>query len=267
MPMNFRNSVSAVYVPIIFAVVFISGCTTNITTNPPRSATEQLLLSTAVDHAMTNADLTIFRDQKVFLDATYFDSYDPKYAIGTVRDALSRAGALLADDAKSAEVIIEVRAGALSIDNAETFFGIPSMGVPVPLSGPLQTPEVAFFKTSRQHSYAKIALLAYANRSKEHIYSSGSLDGLAHNDHHKILMVSWLNTDLPEKAKPEKEAKYRTWPPLYTPVSTSLPSTRSSTPPILKSPINSVPAANSNGHTDVPMNSMPVNGPSNTTRE
>jgi len=158
--MSFGRSFSTGTALMVLIGVLASGCTTNTTTTPPRSATEQLLLSTAVDHAMTNADLTIFRDQKVFLDATYFDSYDPKYAIGTVRDVLSRAGAILADDAKSSDVIIEVRAGALSIDNSESFFGLPSMGLPIPLSGPLQTPEVALYKKSTQHSYAKIALLA-----------------------------------------------------------------------------------------------------------
>lgn len=256
--MKFVRSFSTGSALIILAALLAAGCATNTTTTPPRSATEQLLLSTAVDHAMTNADLTIFRNQKVFLDAAYFDSYDPKYAIGTVRDALSRADALLADDAKSSDVIIEVRAGALSIDNSESFFGLPSMGLPIPLSGPLQTPEVALFKTSRQHSYAKIALLAYANESKEHIYSSGPLDGQSHNVYHKILMISWLNTDIPEEAKPKKKAKYQSWAPLYTPVPISSPATKT------KTPTNSAPPTGSTPHTDVPTSTMPINGPTNT---
>src|SRR5581483_5601598 len=75
--------------------LFCGGCTITKMTEPPRSASEQLLLSTAADRAIAKADLRRFADQKVFLDNTNFDSYDPKYVIGSIRDALSRAGALL----------------------------------------------------------------------------------------------------------------------------------------------------------------------------
>jgi hypothetical protein len=73
------------------------GCTTNNNTNPARLATEQLLLSAAVDNALKSANLVVFSHQKVFLDTNYFDSYDSKYALGTVRDALNQQGAILED--------------------------------------------------------------------------------------------------------------------------------------------------------------------------
>jgi hypothetical protein len=75
-----------------------SGCTTMRQTDPARTATEQLLLSTAADRAVEYVTLAQFANKKVFLDTAYFDSYDSKYAIGAIRDALSRAGALLMAD-------------------------------------------------------------------------------------------------------------------------------------------------------------------------
>jgi hypothetical protein len=42
------------------------GCTTNNNTNPARLATEQLLLSAAVDNALKSANLVVFSHQKVF---------------------------------------------------------------------------------------------------------------------------------------------------------------------------------------------------------
>src|ERR1035441_4077829 len=69
------------------------GCTQTILTAPQRSATEQLLLSTAAERAIVSTNLSLFDGKKVFFDASYFESYDGKYAIGTIRDALSRAGA------------------------------------------------------------------------------------------------------------------------------------------------------------------------------
>ncbi len=201
---------------LIVAVLLLPGCATSTTTAPPRTATEQLLLSTAADHALRSADLTVFTNRAVFLDTTYFDSYDPKYAIGTIRDALSRAGARLVENLTNSEIVVEARCGALSIDGAETLFGIPNMGLPIPLAGSLQIPELAFYKSSRQRSTAKILLLAYATVSREHIYSTGALDGKSYDKHFKILFVSWVRTDIPEKQKKERTAeRYRSWLPQY----------------------------------------------------
>src|ERR1700733_14968165 len=136
---------------ISFAFAFTS-CTTTKTTDTARSDTEQLLLSTATDHALQSANFVIFANRKVFLDTTYFDSYDSKYAVGTIRDALSRAGAILEDSSKDSDIIIEARSGALATDNEQSLFGLPGLGIPVPLAGALQTPEIAFYKSDKQRS-------------------------------------------------------------------------------------------------------------------
>jgi hypothetical protein len=211
---------------LIFSIAFlVGGCTTNNTTNPARSATEQLLLSTAADHALQSANLGLFENRKVFLDTNYFDSYDSKYALGTIRDALSRAGAILEDNATNSDIIVEARSGALSIDNSTFLVGIPSIGAPIPFSGGIQTPELAAYKSQKQRSVAKIALLAFARESRAHIYSSGPLDGSSHNNHYNVFFVSWINTDIPEKNSRKKAEHYQTWFPQYDP--TNLPSTNS----------------------------------------
>jgi|SRR5665213_493768 len=216
-----KNSIGALF---IFAVFLLGGCKTDKFTEPARSAREQLLLSTAADRALQSTTFGIFANQKVFLDAAYFDSYDSKYAIGAIRDALSRAGVLLQDNVTNSDIIIEARSGALSIDSSDSFVGIPSMAVPVPLAGPLQTPEVAFYKAHKQRSAAKIVLLAFARASRAHVYSSGPLDGNAYDKHQKCFFVSWIRTDVPEYQKNEQRSElYRTWFPQYD--LASLPST------------------------------------------
>lgn len=208
----------------IFAAFLTGGCVTNKITDPARTATEQLLLSTATDRALQSPDFMIFANRKVFLDATYFDSYDSKYVLGTVRDALSRAGALLQGSAASSDIIIETRSGALSIDSSDTLFGIPNMAVPVPFAGVLTIPELAFYKSDTQDSTAKIALLAFAKESGAHVYSSGPLDGKSYDQHYRLLFISWIRTDIPEKQKNKKEAwQYQGWFPQYDPA--NLPST------------------------------------------
>ncbi|HEX9046763.1 MAG TPA: DUF6655 family protein [Verrucomicrobiae bacterium] len=192
---------------LMLAVWLALGCTTEKNTTPARSATEQLLLSTAADRAARAANLEIFAGRRVFLDTAYFDSYDSKYAIGAVRDALSRAGALLMDNPTNSEIIIEARSGALSMDSADTLFGIPAMAVPIPVTGIVQTPEVAFYKSKTEVSVAKLALLAYARDSRAHIYSSGPLDGSSCDNHYRVIIVSWTHTDVPEKLRRAKDAR------------------------------------------------------------
>lgn len=202
----------------LLAALLAAGCTTIKTTTTARSATEQLLLSTATDHALQKTGLEILAGRKVFVDVTYFDSYDAKYVLGTVRDALSRAGARIEGIATNSDVIVEARSGALAIDQTDTLFGIPSIPIPLPLAGVVQTPEVAFYESRRQRSYAKFALLAYNRQSVAHIYSSGPLNGESFDQRSRIIFVSWHRTDVPEKQlDAEKTKKYQTWFPQYDP--------------------------------------------------
>src|SRR5581483_8272588 len=172
---------------LLLLALLAAGCATSDMTNPPRSVTEQLLLSTAADRAMTNHNFSIFNGRKVYVDGTYFEGYDSKYALGAVRDALSSAGALLVDDVTNADIIVQARSGGLSTDSSDSLVGIPKMGMPVPLSGALQIPEVALWKSQKQNSIAKFALLAYERESRRHVYSSGPLVGKAYNNYYKLL--------------------------------------------------------------------------------
>jgi hypothetical protein len=209
---------AAVIVMAAMLVLFGTGCITQEVTSPPRSATEQLLLSTAADRAMAGVNLSMFDGKSIYLDFTYFDSYDSKYAEGEIRDALSRAGAILAPDIKSADVIIEPRSGVYSADTNSTFFGIPSIPLPVPSTAEIPVfPSIAFYQRSEQISYAKFALLAYSKKTRAHIYSSGPLDGNAYNTYRAILFVSWWRSDVPEKNKGKRKQKFETWGPQYDP--------------------------------------------------
>jgi hypothetical protein len=176
------------------------ACTQTTLTAPQRSATEQLLLSTAADRAVGSTNLALFDGKKVFMDASFFDAYDGKYALGVIRDALSRAGALFVNNITNSDVVIEPRSGALSIDAADTLIGVPSSGVPVPLAGTVSIPELALFKSQKQFSLAKIALLAYETKGGKHFYSSGPLIGHAYNHYYRFIgFINYTSSDLPAK--------------------------------------------------------------------
>src|SRR4051812_11424495 len=99
------------------AILFLEvGCTQTGLTKPTRSAVEQLLISTAADRALASADWSFVRGRKIFVDRTYFESYDDDYVMGTIRDFVSTNGGLLVPEFKEADYILEARSGALSID-------------------------------------------------------------------------------------------------------------------------------------------------------
>src|SRR5262245_27304100 len=98
--------------------IFLPGCVMTRITEPPRSAVEQLLISTAADRSLGLASFDLFKGKKVFIDATYFESYDKPYVIGTLRDLLSTQGALLTTNATVADIVVEPRSGALSTDSS-----------------------------------------------------------------------------------------------------------------------------------------------------
>lgn len=203
----------------IFTVIALfAGCSTEEQTTPARSATEQLLLSSAADRALAQANLNMFAGRTIYFDFTYFAGYDPQYVEGAIRDAFSRAGARIVSNNRSADIIVEARAGAYSINTNTALLGIPSIPLPIPGTAETPvTPAVALYLRQSQTSYAKIALLAYSNKTGAHIYSSGSLDGSTHTTYRSLLFFSWWRTDIPERAKPKDKQQYEVWFPLYDP--------------------------------------------------
>ncbi|MEI9984530.1 MAG: hypothetical protein WDN69_15800 [Aliidongia sp.] len=99
----------------------LAACTTTVDTAPPRSASEELLISKAAEQAADALKLEIPAGTKLFVDATNFDGTDSKYAIGTIRDRLARQGAVLVDKKPDAQTVVELRSGALSDRAARDF--------------------------------------------------------------------------------------------------------------------------------------------------
>jgi hypothetical protein len=193
---------------LTLATLGTTGCIQTHMTSPTRSASEQLLLSTAADRAFQETNFTMLENKKVYVDGTYFDSYDSKYVMGTIRDLVSRSGARLVNDVKESDIVVEARSGALSIDSAEALVGLPKMGVPVSLAGSLNTPEIALYKSEKQFSTAKLALLAYETHSRQHVYSTGPKVGKAYLKYYRFLgLISYTSTDLPEKQKKKRDKK------------------------------------------------------------
>ncbi|MBY6264404.1 hypothetical protein EI613_21150 [Azospirillum sp. 412522] len=183
----------------------LAGCSTSHVTTPARSATEQLLISTAADQAAERLAGQMAVKGSVYVDAAGVEGYDTKYAVATVRDALLRHGAAMAQSRETAATIVELRVGALSVDSESSLLGIPSIDIPMPVGGSSSTPEISLFKKELTQGVAKLAATAYDRNSGALVSSSGPQYGFSNRaEWVLLLMLSWDTNDLlPPDTRPD----------------------------------------------------------------
>lgn len=180
-------------------IAVLAGCATMRETQPPRTATEQLLISTAAARAAAQLQPTLPAGSKVFLDTQFYDTdqvVEPKYTIAAVREQLLRLGAHLVADRKDADVVVELRSGAQSIDSSEFLVGIPTFSFPIPFVGAFTFPEIPFFKIARRTGISKLALVAYGTPNGEPIAATGHHFGQSHLNKYNLLIFSWTRQDI-----------------------------------------------------------------------
>lgn len=173
---------------MIVAALWAAGCTSVRTTDPPKTATEQFLMSTAAGDAVQQLSGEALRGRMIFVDDTYMPSKDFPYLIGDVRAQLLLAGGQLVNDRAQAQIIVEVRSGGVGIDRYEFLLGIPAipLGTIASAAGappvPITTPELALIKNTRQWGTASVALVAYWADSGEIVTASGPFVGRSHRE-------------------------------------------------------------------------------------
>jgi hypothetical protein len=181
-----RRSARILALLMLLTALSQTGCTTVRTTNPPRTATEQFLISQAAMEAIRELSAEGLRGRLAFVDPTFFEAIDESYIIGELRAKLLEAGVALTNDRQAAEIIVETRTTGVGIDFYEFLLGIPSVNVgtvaaaagapPVPVS----TPELALIKNTRQLGFAGVAFVAYWADTGELITSAGPAIGESH---------------------------------------------------------------------------------------
>jgi len=156
----------------------LSGCGTTRTSSTQRTATEQLLISDAVDRAVADINFRALAGQSVFLDdEALHQVVDRQYLASSLRQHILASGCILRERRTDADFVIEARAGAVGTDNHSLLFGVPAMQVPqiLPLQGvvPSAIPEVPFAKRQEQRGLAKVAVFAYHRDSGMPVWQSG----------------------------------------------------------------------------------------------
>lgn len=158
------------------------------------TATEQLLMSDAVDSTISKMDFRALTGQKIYLDTTYLigagkvipgvpmpaNLINSDYVISALRQQLTAAGCMLVDTRETADVICEARCGALGTDGHSVTYGIPANNLlnvatsVLPGTPTLPTiPELALAKREMKSAAAKVAVFAYDRETREPLWQSG----------------------------------------------------------------------------------------------
>jgi hypothetical protein len=154
-----------------------AGCGSTRTSNTMRTATEQMLISDAIDRTVDSIDFTPLAGQPVFFDDSKLtDVVDKGYLVSSLRQHILASGCVLKDNRDDALFVVEPRAGAVGTDNHDLLFGVPALQlpqVPAATAVPAAIPEIPFAKRRDQRGVAKVAVFAYRRDSGEPVWQSG----------------------------------------------------------------------------------------------
>ncbi len=163
-------------------LVLLSGCGTV----KSRSATEQLIVSDAVDRAVAQIDFGPLAGTTAYLDTRYVKEVkgtgfvNADYILSSLRQQMTAARCLLVDKPEDAQYVVEVRVGALGSNDHEMNYGIPANGAISSASSLVTTvpavpaiPEISLAKKNELLAVAKLAIFAYDRQTKQAVWQSG----------------------------------------------------------------------------------------------
>ena len=191
-------------VAVLAACLLAAACATAHETAPAQSATEQLLLTHSAERAAIRLKLALPPGSKVALDASSVSGAAGGYLIAAVRAALLRGGMRLVDR-PAADVIVELRCGALSIDQLDRVWGLPAMTIPTSTSlrETVTTPELSLFSSHSREGVAEIAAVALDAHTGALIAQGGPVLATTRLVHHQVLTAfSWGAQEIRAAAQP-----------------------------------------------------------------
>jgi hypothetical protein len=168
-------------------VALLAACAQTRVTDPPRTATEQFLLSKAAASAVSQLSFDVLRGRLVYIETEYFAASEQAFVLGELRARLLLSGVQIARHYEDAEVILEVRSSGVGIDRDDNLLGIPSIqagGGPVTATPTpsILTPELAIVKNREQRGVAGVSYVAYWAKTGEVVAASGPFIGRSLRD-------------------------------------------------------------------------------------
>jgi hypothetical protein len=173
----------------------LSGCVSQRMTLPSRSAGEQLLISQASDAAALTMHLRLPDGKTAFIKAVNFDGGDAQYCLSAIRQSLMQQGNHIIEDKEKADLVIEVRVGAISIDSVTHQIGVPSLRL-----AEILIPTYSFDST-KHTGVTKFSFFVYDRQTGALVAVAANVTGLSqiNKKHAEMGVISWVGAGVPAK--------------------------------------------------------------------
>ena len=187
-----------------FAIVcLLSGCAATRTTTTPQTAVEQALLSQAVEQSVESLNVkgqegrTFYVQGDEIFALSAKDEFGASYVAEAITHRLLSAGMHLASGPDEAEIVVYPRVHFVAVDDRESLLGIPSIPLPIPGVGTVNTPEIALFKFHGQYGRARLSLFAVDEESGQLLFDAASQPTQKHYSRWTVLVIlGWRTTNL-----------------------------------------------------------------------
>jgi hypothetical protein len=202
----------------ILTLLAAFGCGTTRWTDTPSAATEELLLTDAIDRSVEQLDCSPLCGRRVFLDTQYIDKKtETGYLTSSLRQHLAASGCRLAASPDDAELVVEARVGSQSTNRHDSLIGIPPTVAPPLLSGvPVAIPKLALSEKTIQTGISKLALFAWWTEDGSMAWQSGV------SRHDSTIQNRWMLGLGPYTRGPETVREHESGIAPYVPLLTDL---------------------------------------------
>lgn len=199
---------------VLYIITFVTGCALEQErSRTPRTAVEQVLLTQAVEQALTNLSVRLPDGVNVDVDATGLEndrsrlrttnadlgsvdrpSRDILYIRDLVAAELGRRGYRVSARDHESPYLVRVMTESFGTAQGAIFVGMPPVqSVLIPFS----LPELTLYKNQSQSGYARLHVDVYDNRTGEFLGSTPKLVGRAfHNQYTVLIFATWTRTDV-----------------------------------------------------------------------
>ncbi len=167
---------------LVLVIMTLAGCGTTKLQN----ATEQLVLSDAVDRSISQIDFRPLSGRRVYFDTTYLKTVknesfvNADYVTSAMRQQIVAAGCLMMETQNDAELVIEGRIGTLGMDDHRLTYGVPENNALASTASLISAaptipsiPEIAIARRESREGAAKVAAFAYDRETRQAVWQSG----------------------------------------------------------------------------------------------
>lgn len=202
------------YRPIIFRilvlltiVLILNSCAATRVTTSEKTAVEQAILSETIERNLNSIKLPKGQGRLVFVDSHELKqvscgdkkcfSVDAAISYNFIVQKLLSSGFRITEKRDKADLIVYPRLEFVGIDDSDSLIGFPSIPIPMPGVGTVQTPEISIFGSKNQYGRAKFNILAVDAKEGSLIFSETARSrGAYYKRWSALIIFGWRTTNL-----------------------------------------------------------------------